>query len=377
MKKFFKNTSILLLRGTGKVALNLVKNTPGYIKGGVIDFGKDFATNSYYAARGSSKKNKLLADLNKQNIKFQYNRLKFKTEYPYADACIISGLTASEMYLKGIPPQVLEAYQLAFPDLSTSSSFLEVWGSFDDYESRLGFVNAVKGKLFELKYLDYLNKNLEPGYSASLASSVNQSGWDIKITGPDSETAELLQLKATTSISYVKEAIERYPNIDVITLSDLQGQLSSISNSSELTASTISNQELLNQITDATGSAGFWYPSVPLIGIGYVVFSSYLERDISDFLRHQKIAKRTSNLLLDSAIIGASMTPIIGIPIVLGKAYLFRKASKDKEIVRYLKAQLNQNKQTQKLWEKRVFSRSFKKGLALASANITKKPKFI
>ena len=376
MKNFIKRASKTVLRSSGKIAVKILKVTPAATSG-FLEFTQDFTSDSYYAVRGNSKKNKLIAELKNQNIKFQYNRLKFKKDYPYADACILSGLTASEMYLKGIPPQVLEAYQLAFPDLSNSNSFLEVWGSFDDYESRLGFVNAVKGKLFELQYLNYLNDNLEPGYVASLASSVNQSGWDIKITGPNSETAELLQLKATTSINYVKEAIERYPNIDVITLSDLQGQLSSVTASSELTASTISNQELLNQIADATDSASYWYPAVPLIGVGYVVFSSYLEKDISDFLRHQKIAKRTSNLLLDSAIIGVSMTPLIGIPIVLGKAFLFRRARKDKEIVRYLKAQLKQNQQSQKFWEKRVSRRSFIKGLTLASATITRKPKLI
>ena len=62
----------------------------------------------------------------------------------------------------------------------------------------------------------------------------------------------------------------------------------------------------------------------------------------------------------------------IGIPLVIGKAILFRGARKKREIVMYLKAQLKKNKDTQKIWERQVSRRDFLKGLTIASAGLTR-----
>ena len=87
---------------------------------------------------------------------------------------------------------------------------------------------------------------------------------------------------------------------------------------------------------------------------------------------YQQFSKRASNLVIDTSIISASATPFIGIPLVIGKAILFRSARKKREIVKYLKAQLEKNKETQKTWERRVSRRDFLKGLAIASAGVTR-----
>ena len=58
--------------------------------------------------------------------------------------------------------------------------------------------------------------HLEPGQEAILADSVTQPGWDLQIINSDGSIAQELQLKATESLSYVKEALERYPDIDVL-----------------------------------------------------------------------------------------------------------------------------------------------------------------
>ena len=78
------------------------------------------------------------------------------------------------------------------------------------------------------------------------------------------------------------------------------------------------------------------------------------------------------NLAFDTTLISASATPFIGIPLVLGKAFLFRGARKDKEMVRYLKAQLEKSKKTQKIWERQVSRRDFLKGLTIASAGLSR-----
>ena len=108
------------------------------------------------------------------------------------------------------------------------------------------------------------------------------------------------------------------------------------------------------------------------MALGYLIFDSYKESDLSKFKKHQKFSKRASSLAFDTTIISASATPFIGIPLVLGKAYLFRGARKNKEIVKYLKAQIEKSKETQSIWERQISRRDFLKGLAIASAGVTR-----
>ncbi len=373
MKKFvYKSTNWLLIK-SGKVLIHLAKVTPPFVSG-VAQATNEFMSNSYYVFRGDKKKQKLIKKLIGQNIQFNLKRRKFKSSYEFADACVLSGLTATQMLHKGVPKDVQEAFEKQYPDLAAENSFIDTWSSYDDYEARLGFVNGIKGKLFEIKYVEHLNENLDAGYTASMSDSPLNEGWDIKITGPNNEIENLLQLKATTTAGYVKDAIKSYPEIDVVTLSDLQGQLSSINGIENVTISNISNEDLLSPISEATetGNQAFFFPTIPLLAVGYLIFDSYKESDISKFKQHQQFSKRASNLAFDATVISAAATPFIGIPLVIGKAILFRGARKKREIVKYLKAQLEKNKETQKIWERQVSRRDFLKGLAIASAGVTR-----
>ena len=373
MKKFVYKSTNWLRKQSGKGLIYLAKAAPPFVSG-AAQAANEFMSNSYYVFRGDKKKQKLIKKLIGQNIQFNLKRRKFKSSYEFADACVLSGLTATQMLHKGVPKDVQEAFEKQYPDLAAENSFIDTWSSYDDYEARLGFVNGIKGKLFEIKYVEHLNENLDAGYTASMSDSPVNEGWDIKITGPNNEIENLLQLKATTTAGYVKDAIKSYPEIDVVTLSDLQGQLSSINGIENVTISNISNEDLLSPISEATetGNQAFFFPTIPLLAVGYLIFDSYKESDISTFKQHQQFSKRASNLAFDATVISAAATPFIGIPLVIGKAILFRGARKKREIVKYLKAQLEKNKETQKIWERQVSRRDFLKGLAIASAGVTR-----
>ena len=157
----------------------------------------------------------------------------------------------------------------------------------------------------------------------------------------------------------------------------MQGQLGSISSITNVSASNISSAELLQEIDGATDGSSFFFPAVPLLALGYIVFSNYKEQDISHFKKHQRFGKRASNLVLNTSIISAAATPFIGIPLVLGKEYLFRGARRDKEIIHFLKSQIKQSRNTQKVWEKQTSRRSFLKGLGVASATLVRTPKIV
>lgn len=118
-------------------------------------------------------------------------------------------------------PQLLDAFRLQYPNVGLDS----LAGSSEEQLS--GLANGVKGKYFEVLVRDRLNAGerlgelrLESVQVASLAESPTQAGWDLQIVNEDGSIAEKFQLKATESLSYVKEALDRYPGIRILTPSE-------------------------------------------------------------------------------------------------------------------------------------------------------------
>ena len=174
-----------------------------------------------------------------------------------------------------IPPDINEAFQLAYPDLSKNYTLVEIINTSSP-EQLSGYVNAIKGKLFEMHYVDYLNSGILPdGYTASLAYSATNPGWDIQITDNLGHISEQLQLKATDSLAYVHQALLTYPNIDIVTTEEVYNQLALAGISDHVINSGISNDELTSVIMDSLNNADFqmdWIPSIiPFLIIGYSV----------------------------------------------------------------------------------------------------------
>ena len=123
----------------------------------------------------------------------------------------------SGLNLSDIDPQMEEAFELAFPgrDLASLADYAP--------DQIPGVLSNWKGKYFEVLVRDRLNSgewvgdiSLGPGQTAHLASDLTQPGWDIQILSENGSVVEDLQLKATDSLSYVKEALVSNPDIDVI-----------------------------------------------------------------------------------------------------------------------------------------------------------------
>ena len=119
--------------------------------------------------------------------------------------------------LSDLDPRLVEAIRITNPSLNNDHFF----GLRDD--ELQGAVNTAKGKYFEYLVADRLNAGeqvgpvlLPDGYHAVLADTLNQPGWDMRIVGPDGATADYLQLKATDSAGYIKEALHRYPDIEIL-----------------------------------------------------------------------------------------------------------------------------------------------------------------
>jgi len=117
---------------------------------------------------------------------------------------------------------VRDAFHLAYPHVSLEDLLSN---RSDDVGS---YLNGWSGKLFEVRVVDALNSGhavgdlvLNSGQTAALAASPIQQGWDIRIE-PE---GDLFQLKASESLSYLKESVQKVgefdPEIGFIVTDDL------------------------------------------------------------------------------------------------------------------------------------------------------------
>ena len=350
-----KSTGFILSKSAG-VATGLATGT------------SELVSDSYYLFAGEKAINKQEQRIQDLYQKYLAKRRNVLSNYPYIDSAVISGISITQMSLQGVPKDIQLAYEGAYPDKAESVSFLEAWSSYDNHEARLGFVSGIKGKLFEIKYLDHLNKEMESGYVAALAESATQKGWDISITGPNQEIVNLIQMKATNSISYIKEALKTYPNIDIVTLSDLKNELLLADIGKNITASHVSSADLTNEIVNAS-SGGFNFLSLA-IGVGFIVFSSYRMKDLSSFQKDKIIGERAVNLFTGWTILGASGVGIAAVPLVFLKDYLLRKGKIKKQQRNRLKQEYKALNFSIKQWDNKMSRRDFLKSLLLAPAVI-------
>ena len=157
-------------------------------------------------------------------------------------------------------PQLVEAFGMQYPNVPIES----LRGAS---EQRLtGLAQGVKGKYFEVLTRDRLNDgesvgglSLEPGQVARLAESPTQQGWDVEIVNQDGTLDETLQLKATESMSYVKTALDKNPDIRVVVPSELGDEAAA---SEDVVSTDISNEAMKVEVGEkGAGQLGEWSES--------------------------------------------------------------------------------------------------------------------
>lgn len=200
------------------------------------------------------------------------------------DLLVVGGITLAQALRSpgNVPADVERAFDLAYPDLTQTESFSEAVGRMSGDEL-VGLVNGVKGKLFEMELVDHLNSGgLPDGFHAAMAESATQAGWDIQITDAQGHVSELLQAKATESASYVKEALERYPDIDVTTTSEVHAQLVAMGLAQNVNNSGIS-EALLQAKVEAAAQAGGAFDASDLVpsslGLAVIALSVFMGKD--------------------------------------------------------------------------------------------------
>ena len=204
-------------------------------------------------------------------------------------ATIASDISIDDVANLGLEPDLNPRFQEAFQSQYPNVSLDSLEGATE--ERLQGFANGVKGKYFEVLVRNKLKAgervgdiHLEPGQEATLAASQNQPGWDLRIVEKDTgEVVQDLQLKATNSMSYVKSALEKHPDIKVVVPSELDAEAAL---RDDVIATGISNDNLgdetrtkLDELSEgnlkdlADNSAEFGFDSLPLVSAA-VIFAT-------------------------------------------------------------------------------------------------------
>jgi hypothetical protein len=209
---------------------------------------------------------------------------RYRRKDELLDLLVVGGVTLAQAIRNpnGVPAEIERAFDLAYPGLTQTESFADAVNRMSSDELT-GLVSGVKGKLFEIELVDHLNNGgLPDGFHAAMAESATQAGWDIQITDANGHVSDLLQAKATESASYVQDALERYPSIDVTTTSEVHGQLVAMGLAQDVHNSGISEAVLQAKVQAAThGGAAFdasdLVPSS--IGLAVIALSVFMNKD--------------------------------------------------------------------------------------------------
>lgn len=217
------------------------------------------------------------------------------------DQLTVGGMTLGSILASDqVDPAIERAFAMAYPGQAASGITFADAVAAQSNEGLVGLLAGVKGKLFELQLLDHLNAgNLPEGLEARLAESATQAGWDIQIV--DKQTGvvhELLQAKASDSVTYVQQAPDKYPDIDVVSTTELHAVLTARGLAEQVRDGGVLNADLEQTLAEAAsagqpiGIADF-VPSS--LGLAFITLSVLLSsRHLSAREMGQELGSRSS-----------------------------------------------------------------------------------
>ncbi|WP_220719125.1 hypothetical protein [Agarivorans litoreus] len=236
------------------------------------------------------------------------------------DAIFLCGESLASLLSQGSIDSIIEeAYAAQYPGLAEQMTFLDKVRELETDAQLLGFISGVKGKLFELKYVDYLNDgNLPDGYEAQVVELANQPGWDIEIIGPNGGVQEILQAKATDSIHYVQAALDKYPSIDIVTTEEVYSQLVLAGAGDGVLSSGFTNEDITDEVVNAANAAELNLDFMPpVITMAFIAFTSFKEESLTLYQKARTAGERSGTAyycyLLGNGVAVATNTWWLGV----------------------------------------------------------------
>jgi hypothetical protein len=223
------------------------------------------------------------------------------------DLLVVGGMTLSAILAapSSVPPEVERAFEMAYPGLAAGGEqFADAVQRMDSMEL-LGLVNGVKGKLFEIELVEHLNNgNLPDGLQAEMAESATQPGFDLRIVDQDGHVVDVLQAKATESAAYVQAALEKYPDIDVMTTTEVHSHLVALGAADQVTESGIS-ETVLQAKVEAAAHAADGVSAADLLpsglGMAIIALSVFTTKGGTAELLGEELGQRTAQATLSTA----------------------------------------------------------------------------
>lgn len=287
--------------------------------------------------------NEKLNTLKEQSKEFHNLHEKLKEQKTDKELWLDSlGITYVHMerylFVESIPEEVEQAYQAAYPDKAGQETLAEAINGRSG-EELSGLVNGIKGKLFELRYVEYLNDgNLPDGYKAVLADSPINPGWDIAILDSSGNVDGLLQAKATSSLGYVQDAFEKYPDIPIVTTEEVYGHLTMHGISENVINSGISNDEISTLVEECMKSGNDYSLSVgpPLIPALIIGYSVYKNEKLDRYEKGEEFGRRYIESYVACLAGGIAMSIcnlwVFGLAAALGSKYCLSRGRKKKNL---------------------------------------------
>ncbi len=263
------------------------------------------------------------------------------TARDWLDSAVVGGATLEDI-LDGtdadLDPAVVEAFARQYPN---AESFTETArGLADDPEALRGLISGVKGKLFEMKYVDYLNGGALPsGYTAALADSPTQAGFDVVVRDGAGNIAQQLQLKASADADYIREAIERYPDFVVVVPTDVFAELAQ---NPELAGHLIDGGMELSEMEAGVGAAADMasgsggldvFPEVAFLFVAASAAVSLARGQETEQVL-ASAGRRGAKVAVSGAAGGLAafaIDPFVGLPVSIGASLLMSKAQATKD----------------------------------------------
>jgi hypothetical protein len=183
------------------------------------------------------------------------NKCKNAAEVAYAfrEEIVVIGVLAALkngtnlVFDSQIELAALEAIRRGYSAISPSASVEDISLYFQAVpeEEILGNVNHIVGITHEILVVDAINAAGD-GDFASLVGATNNPIVDIQIVGSDG-VMESVQLKATDSISYINEHLNKNPDVDVIATEEVANAM----NNEQVTSSGFENEELRQVVEES------------------------------------------------------------------------------------------------------------------------------
>lgn len=257
------------------------------------------------------------------------------------DLYIVGGIGLAEVVRTPgrVPAEVQTAFEAAYPDLATVETFAEAVDRMQASELP-GLVAGVKGKLFEQELVEYLNDgNLPDGFTAGIAPSATQPGWDISVIDEQGTAVELLQARATESVDYVRDAIERYPDIDIVSTSEVYAQMAALGLAEQVRDGGITEAALEATVQSAANVASGGVDATDLmpstLGLAIIGLSVFMDKSLAGEQRAAEFGSRSGRVGVASvaakSVMIATQTWWLGLMVGAGSHWLATKGRGKRE----------------------------------------------